>query len=137
VVEIGEVHATSGTGFKVILAVVATLGGLLGTALAFAVYIRRRSDLAAKVERPVLARAWFYDAAVTAFAGGPGRQAFDATASFDSTVVDGAVDGVATAVRTGSATGRRAQTGYVRNYAVGFAIGTVVLVAFFVSKAVY
>ncbi len=137
VVEIGEVDATSGTGFKVILAVVATLGGLLGTALAFAVYIRRRSDLAAKVERPVLARAWFYDAAVTAFAGGPGRQAFDATASFDSTVVDGAVDGVATAVRTGSATGRRAQTGYVRNYAVGFAIGTVVLVAFFVSKAVY
>jgi len=137
VVAIGEVHVTSGTGVKIGLALVATVGGLLGIAGAFVVYIRRRQDLANKVERPILARGWRYDSTVTAFVGGPGRRAFDGVAAFDRTVVDGAVDGVGTVVRAGSGKGRLVQTGFVRNYALGVAVGAVILAALLISKAVY
>ena len=137
VVELGEVHVTQSAGVKWGLAVVATIGGLLGIAGAFAVYIRKRQDLAAKVEQPVLVKGWFYDSAITAFMGGPGRKAFDAVAWFDRTVIDGAVNGVATVVREGSDKGRLVQTGYVRNYALGLAAGAVVVAALLLSKAVY
>ena len=135
--ELGEVHGTQSAGVKWGLAVVATIGGLLGIAGAFAVYIRKRQDLAAKVEQPVLVKGWFYDSAITAFMGGPGRKAFDAVAWFDRTVIDGAVNGVATVVREGSDKGRLVQTGYVRNYALGLAAGAVVVAALLLSKAVY
>ena len=137
VVEFGEVHGTTGTGVKWGLALVAIVGALLGIAVAVAIYLGKRRDLRTKVEQPVLANAWFYDAAVTAFAGGPGRQAYEAVATFDRTVVDGAVDGVATVVREGSGKGRLTQTGYVRNYAVGIAIGAVVLAILLLSKAAF
>ena len=51
-------------------------------------------------------------------------------------MIDGAVNGVATVVREGSAKGRLAQTGYVRNYALGLALGAVVIAALLLSKAV-
>ncbi len=137
VVEFGEAHATSSTGVKLTLGVIATAAGLLGIALAVVVYLRKRADLAARIEQPLLAEGWRYDAAVTAFAGGPGRKAFEAVAWFDRTVIDGAVNGVGTVVRGGADKGRLVQSGYVRNYALGLAIGAVVIAALLLSKAVY
>jgi NADH-quinone oxidoreductase subunit L len=111
--------------------------GILGIALAAAVYLRKRTDLAAKIEKPIFAEGWRYDATITAFMGGPGRKAFDAIAWFDKTVVDGAVNGVGTLVREGSGKARLVQTGYVRNYALAIAFGAVVLTVLLLTQAVY
>ena len=101
------------------------------------VYLRNRQDLAEQIEQPILAKGWYYDSSITAFMGGPGRKAFDAVAWFDRTVVDGAVNGVGTLVREGAGRGRVVQSGYVRTYALGLAVGAVVIAALLLSKAVY
>ena len=62
--------------------------------------------------------------------------AFDEAARFDKGIVDGAVNGVAALVRRGADEGRRLQTGYVRNYALGIAVGAFVLVGLFLTRAV-
>jgi NADH-quinone oxidoreductase subunit L len=128
VLELGEVHITVSAGVKVLLAVIATAAALGGIAAAVHFYLRRRFE-----ERPadpeILARGWYLDSSISAFVGGPGRVAFEAVAWFDAHVIDGAVNGVAALVR-GVGTGtRRLQTGYVRTYALGIALGAIVLVA--------
>ena len=137
VVVFGEAHLDVSGAQKIGLAVIAMLGAVSGIVAAGAVYLRKRIDLARKIEQPIFAKGWLYDATITAFMGGPGRKAFDAVAWFDKTVIDGAVNGVATVVREGSAKGRLAQTGYVRNYALGIAFGAVVVVALLLTKAVF
>ncbi len=137
VVHFGEAHVHQSTGVKISLALIAVAAGILGIALAAAVYLRKRTDLAAKIEKPIFAEGWRYDATITAFMGGPGRKAFDAIAWFDKTVVDGAVNGVGTLVREGSGKARLVQTGYVRNYALGIAFGAVVLTVLLLTQAVY
>lgn len=136
VIEFDEAHPSVATGTKVGLAVIATLGAVTGLVLAVLVYLKRRFDVADKIEQPLFAKGWYYDSSIAAFMGGPGRKAFDAVAWFDKTVVDGAVNGVATVVREGSARGRLIQTGYVRSYALGLALGAVVIAAIILSKAV-
>ena len=42
--------------------------------------------------------------------------------------------GIATSVRRGGDVVRHTQTGYVRNYALGIAAGTVLLVAYFLIR---
>jgi NADH-quinone oxidoreductase subunit L len=137
VVEFGEAHATSSTGVKVTLALLATAAGLLGIAAGAAVYLRKRQDLAARIEQPLLAKGWNYDSSISAFMGGPGRKAFDAVAWFDKHVIDGAVNGIATGVGRSADRGRLVQTGYVRNYALAMALGVVVVAAILLSKAVF
>jgi NADH-quinone oxidoreductase subunit L len=119
------------TGTKVGLAVIAVIAGLVGIGLAAAVYLQRRLK---PVEPEVLAEGWYYDAAITSFAGGPGRQAFEGVATFDAEVVDGAVNGVATVVRGGGRGLRLLQTGFVRSYALGIAIGAVGLLVYFLTR---
>jgi NADH-quinone oxidoreductase subunit L len=119
------------TATKLGLAAIATLAALVGIFLGVRVYLQRRAKA---IEPEVLAEGWYYDSAVTAFMGGPGRQGFDAVATFDAEVVDGAVNGVAAAVR-GSGKGLRVlQTGFVRSYALGVAVGVVGLLAYFLTR---
>jgi NADH-quinone oxidoreductase subunit L len=120
--------ATSG---KVALAVIAVVVGLVGIAAAYAVYLQKRVK---PIEPELLADGWHYDDAITAFAGGPGRAAFEATATFDRTIVDGAVNGVASLVRGSGRRLRTVQSGYVRSYALGVAVGVVVLLAYFMTR---
>jgi NADH-quinone oxidoreductase subunit L len=120
------------TGLKVGLAVVATLASLAGIALAVRVYLQKRI---APVEPEILAEGWRYDSAIAAFMGGPGEQAFEAVAAFDATVIDGAVNGVASAVRGGGKGLRLVQTGFVRSYALGVAVGVVALLAYFLTRS--
>src|SRR5690606_9729041 len=119
-----EAHVDVETGTKVLLAVIATAAGLAGIAAAVAVYLQKRAKA---VEPELLANGWQYDATITAFMGGPGRAGFQALADFDKGVIDGAVNGVATLVRTGGRGLRTLQPGYVRSYALGIAVGVVVL----------
>ena len=90
------------------------------------VYLKARGDRA-RIEQPVLAHAWYIDDTYTALAGGPGYAAFEETATFDRVVVDGSVNGVGRVVRWSGSLLRRAQNGYVRSYALGVAVGAVVL----------
>jgi NADH-quinone oxidoreductase subunit L len=131
VLEGNEATINVATGTKVGLAVVAVLAGLAGIGLAARVYLQRRLE---PVEPEILAEGWRYDSTITAFVGGPGRAGFQATADFDSTVIDGAVNGVASLVRRGGGGLRVLQTGYVRSYALGVAVGVVGLLGYFLTR---
>ena len=137
VVHFGQSQVQDRTGVKVTLALVASVGSLLGIALAVPVYFKRRAPIADKIERPFFAKGWFYDSSIAAFMGGPGRKAFEAITWFDKHVVDGAVNGVGSIVRDSSGKARVAQTGFVRNYALFLALGAVVITVLLLSKAVY
>lgn len=81
--------------------------------------------------------AWYYDTAVSAFMGGPGREGFDDVAWFDANIVDGAVNGVGKVSEASGGVLRKLQSGYVRNYALGIGIGAVLLLGWFVSRGVF
>ena len=131
-----EVHLTSAatTGMKVGLAALAVLAGAIGIATAYAIYIRKQRE---PVEPEILAEGWKYDSSITAFMGGPGRKGFDAVATFDRVVIDGAVNGVAGLVKRTGQTLRGGQTGYVRSYALGIAGGAVILLAYFLAQVTF
>jgi NADH-quinone oxidoreductase subunit L len=119
------------TGGKVVLAVVAVVGALVGIGAAFAIYLQKRVQ---PIEPEILASGWHYDDAITAFVGGPGRAAFEEVAAFDKHVIDGAVNGVATGVRQGGRGLRIVQSGYLRSYALGVAVGVVGLLVYFLTR---
>jgi NADH-quinone oxidoreductase subunit L len=119
-----------GGGQLWVLAIIATAGAVLGIAVSYLVYLKGKVDPRV-VEQPVLARGWFYDELVSRFMGGPGRKLFDLGAFFDRVVVDGAVNGVATVVRGSGTVLRRVQTGFVRSYALGVALGAFLLMGYF------
>jgi NADH-quinone oxidoreductase subunit L len=126
-----EAHLDVATGLKWVLAIIATIAALSGLALGYLVYERRRLKA---VEPEFLAHAWYYDEAVSAFMGGPGEEAFDGVALFDKEVVDGAVNGTGGGFRLIGRGLRRAQTGFVRNYALGIGVGAVLLLVWFVTR---
>ena len=126
-----EAHVDVATGTKVGLAVIAVLAGLVGIALAARVYLQQRMR---PVEPEILAEGWRYDSTISAVVDGPGRAGFQAAADFDRTVVDGAVNGVAALVRGGGRGLRTTQTGYVRSYALGVAVGVVALLGYFLTR---
>ena len=116
------------------LAIVATVVGIAGIGAAFLVYVKARID-PARVEPPVFARGWYVDERVSAFMGGPGEEAFEASARFDRKVIDGIVNGVGTVVRTAATHLRRLQSGFVRSYALFVGVGAVLLLALFLTRA--
>ena len=111
------------------LAVVATVTALLGIGFGALVYVRRQVAAEA-VELDLFANGWYIDSTYARVVGGPGRALFDAIAWFDRTVIDGAVNGVGVMVAgTGSAL-RKFQSGQVRGYAVGMAVGAALMVGY-------
>jgi NADH-quinone oxidoreductase subunit L len=126
-----EAHIDVATGTKYGLAIGAVAIALVGILAARAVYLRRRVK---PIEPAVLAHGWYYDEAITAFAGGPGEKTFEATAAFDRNVVDGAVTGVAGLVQRTGRLLRQAQTGYVRTYALGITTGVVIVLGYFLTR---
>jgi NADH-quinone oxidoreductase subunit L len=108
-----------------------TAAAVLGLLLGYQVYLRKRLKA---VEPAVLAHGWYYDKAVTAFMGGPGTEAFEATAMFDAKVVDGAVEGTGSGISAAAQRLRRFQSGYVRGYALGIGVGAVALLGWFVAR---
>jgi NADH-quinone oxidoreductase subunit L len=116
-----------------VLALVDAAVALVGIAIAWALW-RSRVDRPS-LEPEFLRRVWYWDDFYDAVIGRPG-QAF---ARFSATVVegriiDGAVNGVATLVRNISRGTRKVQTGYVRNYALGIALGLAAVLVFVASR---
>jgi NADH-quinone oxidoreductase subunit L len=134
VLGVNEAEIAVSTGAKVALAVIAVGAGLVGLAIAAAVYLRHRVRA---IEPEVLAHAWYYDEEVTAFMGGPGRKSFDATAWFDAHIIDGAVNGVAAVVRDLGRRLRPVQSGFLRSYALGVTIGVVVVLGYFITRVTF
>jgi NADH-quinone oxidoreductase subunit L len=122
------------TATKVGLALIATVAALAGIGLAARIYLQHR---ARAIEPELLADGWYVDRAISAFVGGPGQAAFQAVADADTTVVDGAVNGVAGAVQGGGQGLRVVQSGYVRSYALGLAVGVVVLLGYFMTRVTF
>lgn len=120
---------------KWLLAFVAIGAGAAGIFAAYNLYIKKQGN-PARVEKPILADAWGYDRAVSAFMGGPGKKIFDAIAWFDATIIDGVVNGAASFVREGGGVARKLQTGYVRTYALSIAAGSVALLVWFFVRIV-
>ena len=126
-----EIDVSSVT--QVGLAAIAIVVALAGIAIAAAVHLLHRID-ARRLEPEVLLHAWYYDEAISAFVGGPGRAGAEAAATADRVGVDGAVNGVATLVRNGGTRLRVVQTGLVRSYALSIAVGAVGLLAYFIVR---
>jgi len=114
---------------KLPMALIAIAVGLVGIAAGFAVYHFKKVKA---IEPAILLDAWRYDRAVSAFMGGPGRQAFEGVAWADSHLVDGAVNGTGRLVQGTAGEVRKLQSGNVRNYAAAVAVGVVLLLAWFV-----
>ena len=112
-----------------LLAVIALTVAIAGIIAAYLVYQRQRVQA---VEPAILANAWYYDQAVTEFTGGPGREAFEATAWFDANVVDGVAKGTARTVQGVASGVRRTQNGYVRASAGVISIGVALVLAWLV-----
>ena len=132
VLEGNERVLSVGTSTKVGLAVIAIAASLAGIALGARVYLQKR---VAPVEPEILEKGWYYDSRISDFVGGPGRRGFEAVATFDRTVIDGAVNGVASGVRSGGRVLRVLQSGFVRSYALGVGIGVVALLVYFLTRA--
>ena len=136
VVEESEAHIGETWAYanKYLLLGVAVIVALVGIAVAYFVYARRRLPA---IEPRVLEQAWYYDQAVAKTVSGPGRESFDAVAWFDTNVVDGAVRGTATAVRGFAGVARATQNGFVRAYAGVVAVGAFLVLAWFISRSLW
>ena len=116
-----------------ILGVVDAAVALVGLAVALPLW--SRSPVHDRLEPEALKRAWFLDDVYDAVIGRPSQAVARFTATVvDTEVIDGAVNGAGRLAR-GAGTGlRRVQTGFVRQYALGIAVGAVALLAFMVSR---
>ncbi len=96
---------------------------------------RRRVDRP-ELEPDFLQRVWYWDNLYDAVIGRPGQVMARTFATVvDARVIDGAVNGTAALVRSTAARVRRLQTGFVRNYVLGVALGLVAILVFMVSRS--
>ena len=88
-----------------------------------------------RLEGSFLRNSWYVNELYDAVFGRPAQRLaeFGATV-IDPEVIDGGVNGVGTLVRRSGALIRRTQTGYVRNYVLGIVVGTVLVLAFVLTR---
>ena len=119
-------HFSSGTSTKVVLAVISVVIGVLGITIATLAWLFRRIPTE-QLEPEFLENAMYVDSTYARVVSGPGTSSFQKAADFDRGVVDGAVNGVGAAVRKLGQLIQPAQSGYMRNYATGVAIGALMI----------
>ncbi len=129
-------HAVLASGStKFLLALVAIAAGVIGITIAYRIYLKGQGPKPTAIEKPLFANGWGYDTAISNFMGGPGRALFAAIAWFDANIIDGIVNGVGTMVTGIGGTARKAQSGLIRSYAAGIAVGAVALIVWFFVRA--
>jgi NADH-quinone oxidoreductase subunit L len=127
-------HAHLSVASSWILAVVDTLVALSGIYIAWRLWSKAWDR--PKLEPSFLFRSWFLNEIYDFFIGRPG----DRLAGFTFSVVeirgiDGVVNGVASLAKATGSGLRRIQTGFVRQYALGIALGLVALLAWMLVRA--
>ncbi|MGO8872350.1 MAG: NADH-quinone oxidoreductase subunit L [Acidimicrobiales bacterium] len=87
------------------------------------------------LEGAFLRHSWYINELYDAVFGRPSERlaAFSATV-VETKVIDGGVNGVAALVRKSGSVIRRTQTGYLRNYVLGVVLGTVIVLAFMLTR---
>ena len=128
-------HFGSDTWLKWVLACVAVVAALIGIAVAAAAWLRSRIPTE-PLEPALLENVFYVDSTISNFVGGPGTKAFDAAATADRRFVDGAVNGVAKLVRMLGQAVRPLQSGYLRHYASGVAVGAIALVIWLALRGI-
>ena len=128
-------HFGSDTWLKWVLACVAVVAALIGIAVAAAAWLRSRIPTE-PLEPALLENVFYVDSTISNFVGGPGTKAFDAAATADRRFVDGAVNGVAKLVRLLGQAVRPLQSGYLRHYASGVAVGAIALVIWLALRGI-
>src|SRR5580658_9388542 len=117
----------------VALGVIDGVVAVVGLTIAWRLW--RRTAEHPALEPAFLQRVWYWDDFYDAVIGRPGQaMARFAATVVDGRVIDGAVNGAAAAVKSVGSQVRRAQSGYVRNYALGIALGLAAIIAFIVSR---
>ena len=119
-------HFSSGTSTKVVLAVISVVIGVSGITIATLAWLFRRIPTE-QLEPEFLENAMYVDSTYARVVSGPGTSSFQKAADFDKGVVDGAVNGVGVTVRKLGQLIQPAQSGYMRNYATGVAIGALMI----------
>jgi NADH-quinone oxidoreductase subunit L len=114
----------------------ATLDGVVAVAgVALGLWLWSTRADRPRLEAAFLRGAWYLNELYDAVFGRPSaRLATFCAEVVDPLVIDGAVDGVAGAARGTGSLVRRTQTGYVRNYALGIVVGTVLVLAFLLTR---
>ncbi|MDQ1444214.1 MAG: NADH-quinone oxidoreductase subunit [Acidimicrobiaceae bacterium] len=125
-----ELHVATGT--KVAIGAVVSGLAIVAIVVGFRLWATRPDR--ARLEPEVLRRAWGVDALYSFLFGTGGGLLAAESAAVDRAVVDGAVNGAGSLVRLGGAQLRKAQSGYVRNYALGIAAGAVLLLGYAVAR---
>jgi NADH-quinone oxidoreductase subunit L len=116
-----------------VLAIVDSVIALAGVGIGLRLWMTRWERPA--LEAAFLRYAWYINELYDAVFGHPSeRLATFCAEVVDPKVIDGAVNGTAGLVRDAGATLRRTQTGYVRNYVLGIALGTVLVLAFMLTR---
>jgi NADH-quinone oxidoreductase subunit L len=143
--DLPESHLASSFGAGLLLSTVALVVGVVGILAGISIYRYglRRDGTDPGVERlggfaGVLQNAYYLDVGLARFVSGP----VTAFARFlsdgvDRAGIDGAVNGIATAARGSGGGLRRLQTGLVRNYALGIALGTVLLLLYVATRVTF
>lgn len=119
-------HFSSGTATKIALAVISVAAGLIGISIAVLSWMKRRIPTD-RLEPEFLENAMYVDSSYARVVGGPGTTSFQKTADFDRRIVDGGVNGLARAVVKLGQLIQPTQSGYMRNYAVGVALGALAI----------
>ncbi len=89
-----------------------------------------------KLEPAFLQRVWYWDDFYDTVIGRPAQRLATFCAwVIDVRIIDGAVNGTAELAKATGNAARKLQTGYVRNYALGIAIGMALIIAFMLSRA--
>lgn len=137
---VGEVHEPFGAT-QVILLVIATAVAVAGIFTARAIWLAKkapeRGDLLARLPGGsslyrFFENGWGIDPLYRLVFVRGGSALTGAFKWIDTKIIDGAVNGVARLVRGGGSEASKAQTGYVRNYALGIALGVLLLFGGFV-----
>ena len=118
---------SSGTTTKVVLAVISVCAGLAGISIAILSWLTRRIPTD-RLEPEFLENAMHVDSTYARVVGGIGTTGFQAAADIDKQIVDGAVNGVGKLTMRMAQFIRPAQSGYIRNYAIGVAVGALAIV---------
>jgi NADH-quinone oxidoreductase subunit L len=114
----------------------AVADGIVAVVAAYAAWrIWRRTSERPALEPAFFQRVWYWDNVYDAVFGRPGQAIARACAVVvDGRIVDGAVNGAARLVRSTGSGLRRVQTGFVRNYVLGIALGMAAILAFMLSR---
>ena len=122
-------HFSSGTITKVALAVISVCAAVAGISLAVLSWLTRQISTD-RLEPDFLENAMYVDSTYARVVDGIGTSRFQGAADIDKRFVDGTVNTVGKLTMRLGRLIRPAQSGYIRNYAVGVALGALVIVAF-------